>query len=110
MNILNTNKEEYETQKTRKSECRDANQKLRANKNKDTYAEEGAKALGTKYLKVLYMRKHGNAPKVGQNKSQLLAVLNSARSNPSEEKCWITEDKSEQERLDSEIILLCDIE
>ena len=55
-----------------------------------------AKALDAKGLKLLYMWKHGKAPKVGQNKPQLLAAWNTTKLNPIEDNTpWITEDQSE---------------
>ena len=54
------------------------------------------------------MWKHGKAPKVGQNKPQLLAAWNAAKNNPIEDnKPWTTEDQSDLERLDAEIIHIC---
>ena len=55
---------------------------LLVDKNKDGYTEEREKSLDAKGLKVLYMRKHGKAPKVGQNKPQLLAAWNAVKNNP----------------------------
>ena len=74
LKILKTKKEQHETQKIRESEGKTAIQKLLVEKSKDTYTEEGTKSLYSKGLKVLYMWKHGKAPKVGQNKPQLLAA------------------------------------
>ena len=54
---------------------------------------------------MLYMWKHGKAPTVGQNKTQLLAAWNSAKNNPIEDnRPWTTEDQIELERLDAKII------
>ena len=84
-------------------------QKLPVDKNKYAYTEEVAKALDAKGLKVLYMRNHGKAPKVGQNKPHLLVSWNSAKNNPIEDnKPWITEDQSDLERLDAKMIQICD--
>ena len=68
MKILKTNKEQHKTQKIRESEIKAAIKKLRVDKNKYMYTEEGEKELDAKGLKVLYVCKHGNAPKVGHNK------------------------------------------
>ena len=57
------------------------------------------------------MWKYGKAPKVGQNKPHLLAAWNYAKNNPIEDnKPWTTEDQSVLERLDAEIIHICDTE
>ena len=105
MKILKTNKEEHKNHKIRESEGKAYIQKLIVEKNKDAYTEEVAKALYTKCLKVIYMLKHGNSPKVGQNKSQLLAAWNAEKNNPIEDnKPRTTEDQSELERLDAKII------
>ena len=57
------------------------------------------------------MWKHGKAPKVGQNKPQLLAAWNAAKNNPIEDnKPWRAEEESELERLDAEIIQICHTE
>ena len=57
------------------------------------------------------MWKHGKAPNLDQNKPQLLAAWNAAKNNPIEDnKPWTTEDQSELERLDAEIIQICDTE
>ena len=54
------------------------------------------------------MQKVSNAPKVGQNKPQLLAAWNAAKNNPiGDNKPWTTEYQSELERLDAEIIHIC---
>ena len=54
---------------------------------------------------------HGKAPKVGQNKLQLLAVWNAANNNPiKENKPWKTEDQRELEILDANIIHICNTE
>ena len=65
MKILKTKKEQHETQKICESEGKAAIQKLLVEKNKDAYTEEGAKALDEKGPKVIYMWKHGKAPKAG---------------------------------------------
>ena len=55
------------------------------------YTKEDAKSLDAIFLKVLYMWKHGKAPKVGQNKPQLLSSWNAEKNNPIEyNKPWIT--------------------
>ena len=60
---------------------------------------------------MIYMRKHGKVPKVGQNKSQLLSACNSAKNNPIEDKKpWTTEYQIELEVLDAEIIHICHTE
>ena len=57
------------------------------------------------------MWKHGKAPKLCQNKPQLLAAWNAAKNNQIEDnKPWTTQDKSELERLDAEIIQIQDTE
>ena len=81
MKILKTKKEHHKTQKIRESEGKAAINKLPVDKNKDAYTKEGEKALYEKGPKVLYMWKHGKAPKVGQNKPQLLAAWNAAKKS-----------------------------
>ena len=111
MKILKPKKEQHKTQKIRESEGKAAIQKLLIDKNKDVYTEEGAKSLDAKGLKLLYMWKHGKAPKVGQNKPQLLAAWDAAKNNPIEHnKPWRAEEESELERLDAEIIQICHTE
>ena len=111
MNFLKTKKEHPKTQKISESEGKADIQKLLVDKNKDVYTKGGAKALDTKGFKVLYMWTHGKAPKVGQNKLQLLAVWNAANNNPiKENKPRKTEDQRELEILDANIIHICNTE
>ena len=57
------------------------------------------------------MQKHRKAPNTGQNKPRLLAAWNAAKNIPIEDnKTWTTEDQSELERLDDEIIHICNTE
>ena len=79
MKILKNKKEQHKIQKTRESEGNATIQKLLVDKNKDVYTEEGAKALDSTAIKVIYMWKHGKVPKVGQNKPQLIAAWNAAK-------------------------------
>ena len=84
MKILKTKKEQHGTRKIRELEGKAAIQEILVDKNKDAYNEEGAKALDAKGINVLYMWNYGKAPKVGQNKPQLLAEWNAAKNNPIE--------------------------
>ena len=85
MDILKTKKEQHKNQKIRESEGKADIQNLFVEKNKYAYNEEGAKSFDAKGLKVLYMCKHGKAPKVGQNKPQLLDAWNAAKNSPIED-------------------------
>ena len=57
---------------------------------------------------MIYTWKHGNAPKVGQNKPKLLAACNATKNTIEDNKPWKTEDQSELEKLDTEILQICD--
>ena len=106
---MKAKKEAHETQKNRELEGKAVIQKLQVNKGKDAYSDEDAKKLDVKSLKALYLWKYGKIPKVGQNKPQLLAAWNDAKTSEAEGTSeWTVEDQSKFERLNSDIIEIKD--